>query len=370
MTKTAIKEISVVLRRFIGMDKRFVFAVVFIVATTLMSSTAEVWSNNKPLVMEYHSRWYFPAFAKYHPKVFGITDRLNVDYGAAKFKKARAIWPVSRWGPFTSDKSIARYPSPPSRQHWFGTDDRGRDIFARILYGFRYSLIYALLVTLLSSFLAVVIGGAMGYMGSWFDLIGQRVIEVLSSVPQLFLMLFLVTIIEPSLLMLGAVSSIFGWISTSYFIRGEALKCRKLDFVEAARASGASHAHIVRRHILPHVLTPLITFAPFMIVANISGLAVLDYLGFGLPPPTPSWGELLGQSQKYFGMAWWLAVFPALALFLTLLSFAFVGEGVRKILDPMQRSEMFDATLPEPMTEPVTEPVGKTAGGSREEKTA
>jgi microcin C transport system permease protein len=121
---------------------------------------------------------------------------------------------------------------------------------------------------------------------------------------------------------------------------------------------------------LPHVLTPLITFAPFMIVANISGLAVLDYLGFGLPPPTPSWGELLGQSQKYFGMAWWLAVFPALALFLTLLSFAFVGEGVRKILDPMQRSEMFDATLPEPMTEPVTEPVGKTAGGSREEKTA
>jgi microcin C transport system permease protein len=245
-----------------------------------------------------------------------------------------AIWPLVRWDPYESNKTVESYPSKPTSDNWLGTDDRGRDVLSRLLYGFRYSISYAMLVWGFCVFLAVTLGGLMGYAGGWVDLIGQRMVEILNTIPYLFLLIILVSIFQPSLLILVALTSIFGWMSLAAYVRGEFLKNRKMDFVEAARAQGAGHSRILFRHILPNSLVPVITFSPFIIANHIYGLAALDYLGFGLPPPTPSWGELLQQAFKYFTIAWWLAVFPSLALFCTLVLFSLVGEGVRNAFDP------------------------------------
>ncbi len=215
-----------------------------------------------------------------------------------------------------------------------GTDDSGRDVFSRILYGFRYSMVFALLVWLLSFAAGITIGGAMGYFGGRIDLFGQRVVEVLSTVPQFFLLIIIVSIFMPSMTLLVVLSSLFGWITISYYVRGEFLKNRKMDFVDAAKALGGSHARVIFKHILPNSMGPVLTFSPFVIASNVVALASLDYLGFGLPPPTPSWGELLNQAQKHFSIAWWLAVYPSLALFLTLVALSLVGDGIKDALDP------------------------------------
>jgi microcin C transport system permease protein len=174
----------------------------------------------------------------------------------------------------------------------------------------------------------------MGYAGGNIDLLGQRLVEVFSTVPQFFLLIIIISIFQPSLWMLIAISAVFGWIMISYYIRAEFLKLRKREFVEAARALGSSHSRLLFKHLLPNSMGPIITFSPFVIAGNIAALASLDFLGFGLPPPTPSWGELLAQAQKYFTVAWWLAVYPSLALFFTLVLFGLVGEGVRDAYDP------------------------------------
>ena len=167
----------------------------------------------------------------------------------------------------------------------------------------------------------------MGYFGGRIDFWGQRLVEILTSVPQFFLLLIIISIFRPNLFWLILVSCLFGWISISYYSRAEFLKNRKLEYVEAAKSIGVKRWKIITRHILPNSLTPLITFTPFVIATNITALASLDYLGFGLEIPTPSWGELLGQAQKNFTIAWWLAVYPALALFLTLTMLNLVGDG-------------------------------------------
>jgi microcin C transport system permease protein len=174
----------------------------------------------------------------------------------------------------------------------------------------------------------------MGFYGGKVDIIGQRVVEVLSTVPQLFLIIILVSMFESSVGLLAAIVIAFGWIGISYYIRAEFLKNRNREFVEAARSMGASDTRIFLRHILPNSLTPVITFAPFFIAAQFATLASLDYLGFGLPVPTPSWGEMLAQGQKYYSVAWWLAVYPSLCLFVTLYMLNLVGEGVRDAMDP------------------------------------
>ena len=174
----------------------------------------------------------------------------------------------------------------------------------------------------------------MGYLGGKVDLIGQRCVEVFSTIPQFFLLLILISIFTPNLFMLVVISSVFGWIGISYYVRAEFLKIRKREFVEAARSMGLSDGMIIFRHILPNSLTPVITLSPFVISTQIVALASLDYLGFGLPVPTPSWGELLAQAQKHFTVAWWLAVYPSAALFLTLTLLNLIGEGIRDAMDP------------------------------------
>lgn len=302
------------------------------------SFTAEFWANNKPLYLNYNGKSYYPVFVNYHPSELGLGENnVVVDWRDLQLDEEdgdAVIWPIVKWNPYESNQEVESYPSEPDSSNWFGTDDRGRDIFTRLLYGLRYSITYAVLVWLITFIVGTILGGIMGYFGGRTDFWGQRIVEVLSTVPQFFLLIIIISIFKPSLILLVFLSSIFGWISISYYIRGEYLKNRKKEYVEAARALGAGHGRIFFKHLLPNSFSPIITFSPFVIAGNITGLASLDYLGFGLTPPTPSWGELLNQAQKYFTEGWWLAVYPSLALFLTLTMLSLIGEGVRDAMDP------------------------------------
>lgn len=299
------------------------------------SATAEFWANSKPVMMYHNSQLYFPVVKDYHPTDFGRDDILVMNYRELDLGKSSwVVWPVIEWDPYESNKDVDTYPSKPSSKNLFGTDDRGRDILTRLLYGYRYCIAYAFLVWALTTVVGVAVGGIMGFYGGKVDIWGQRLVEILNSVPQFFLLLIIVSIFQPDLIWLVAISSIFGWIFISYYIRGEFLKNRKAEFVDAAKALGGSKMRIIVKHILPNSLGPVITFAPFLIAAHITGLASLDYLGFGLTPPTPSWGELLKQAQEHFSTSWWLALFPSLALFVTLLMLNMLGEGIRDAFDP------------------------------------
>ncbi|MGB0452391.1 MAG: ABC transporter permease subunit [Bacteriovoracaceae bacterium] len=310
-------------------------AVCLLIFMTVMSFIAPLLANSKPLYLSYQNKTYFPIFVDYAPKEFGITDILYVDYRELDYtENDTVIWPIIKWDPYESNKNVESYPAPPSSKNLLGTDDRGRDVLTRIIYGFKPSIIYAFSVWIITTVLGIIAGGIMGYFGGKVDLVGQRVVEVLSTVPQFFLLIILISIFTPSLLMLICVSCLFSWIGISYFVRGEFLKNRKREFVEAAKSMGASTPSIIFKHILPNSLNPVITFAPFAIAMNILGLASLDFLGFGLEVPTPSWGELISQAQKYYTIAWWLAVYPFIALFTTLTLLNLIGDGVRDAMDP------------------------------------
>ncbi len=321
-------------RRF-KKQRRAVFAAWLIVLVSLISLTAEFWANSKPIVMTFKGEIYFPVVKTYHPSLFGINGESVTDYRKLEFAGDDwAYWPIIHWDPMEHNAKLESYPSRPSRENWFGTDDRGRDVLTRLLYGFRYSMGYAALTWLCCSFVGMILGALMGYAGGWVDLIGQRIIEVMESMPQLLLLITIISIFQASLWLLILFTTIFGWIGVSLYFRAEFLKLRKREFIEAAHALGSSRSKVIFRHILPNSLTPWITMSPFMISSGISGLAALDFLGFGLPAPTPSWGELLDQAHKNFTIAWWLAAFPSAAIFLTLVMSNLIGEAVRDALDP------------------------------------
>ena len=302
---------------------------------TILSFAGEWISNSKPVYLQWNNRQYFPILVNYHPSEFDQTETLVTDYRRLDSGKVQKIlWPLNRWDPFEQNTLVEAYPSPPSSENWLGTDDRGRDIFARLLYGLRYSMGYAVLVWIFSVSLGSFLGGGMGYFGGWTDIVGQRVVEVLSTVPQFFLLIIIVSIFQPNLFWLVVLSSFFGWIPFSYYVRGEFLKLRKMEFIEAAKSIGASHLRILARHILPNGLGSVVSYSPFFIATSVVSLTALDFLGFGLPPPTPSWGELLNQAQKHFTTAWWLALFPSLALFASLVLLSLIGEAVREAFDP------------------------------------
>jgi microcin C transport system permease protein len=245
-----------------------------------------------------------------------------------------AIWPLIKWDPYSRNDKVDILPGAPSSSNWLGTDESGRDVASRLLYGYRYSFGYAVIVWFLSSIVGMIAGAVMGYKGGRTDLVGQRVIEVIECLPYLMILIILVSIFKPTLPLLGVLTVFFSWVGISVYFRAEFLKLRRQDFVEAARALGASKARVIFRHILPNSLSPWITMSPFVIAQNVVGLAALDFLGFGVPAPTPSWGELLNEALKNFRIAWWLAVYPSLALFIALTLFNMVGESVRDALDP------------------------------------
>jgi microcin C transport system permease protein len=321
--------------RIFKSNRRAVISLWALIIACFFSFTAEFWANSKPIILSYKGKIYFPFAKTYKVKEFGIEDTLEINYREIQLGDDDwAIWPIIKWDPLESNNEVEDFPSAPSKTNLMGTDDRGRDIFTRLLYGLRYSIIYAALVWFVTYFTGTILGGLMGYFGGRFDFYGQRIVEILSTVPQFFLLIILISIFKPSLFLLIMISSLFGWIGISYYIRGEFLKNRKKEFVEGAKAIGSNHFRIFFKHILPNSLGPIITFTPFVIAGNITSLASLDYLGFGLMPPTPSWGELLAQAQKNFTIGWWLALYPSLALFCTLTSLTMIGEGVRDAMDP------------------------------------
>lgn len=315
-------------------NKTAVLSVFFLLIITFFSFTANFWAASKPLVLKYNDQLYFPVIFNYHPSQFGDIQNQVMDYRNLELNEGDwAKWPVVRWGPYESNKKVDEYPSPPSDENWMGTDDRGRDVFARLLYGYRYSIGYAFGVWFLSYLIGAFLGALQGYLGGWADVVGSRFVELIEMTPQLLLLITVISIFEPSMLLLVVFSVLFDWTGIYHHMRAQFLQLRKREYVEAARALGASHFRIIAKHIFPNALTPLVTFSPFAIAANISGLALLDYLGLGLRAPTPSWGELMSQAQKYFTTAEWLVWWPSVALLLTMIALINIGLGIRDAFD-------------------------------------
>lgn len=318
-------------------SKTAMFSAIMLILLVFATFLSPFIANSRPILLKYNDSYYFPVIKDYTVDNFNITDSLDVDYRSLQLHPEKgdyALWPVIQWDPFESNSKVESYPSEPTQTNILGTDDRGRDVFTRVLYGFKYSITYAVAVWFISLSIGTILGGVMGFFGGKVDFIGQRIVEVLSTVPQFFLLIILVSIFTPSLFMLIVISCVFAWINISYYVRGEFLKNRNKEYVEAAHSLGASNWKVIFKHILPNSLTPIITFAPFTIAAEIVGLAALDYLGFGLQVPTPSWGELLAQAQRNYTIAWWLAFYPSLALFIVLTLLNLVGQGVRDAMDP------------------------------------
>ena len=233
----------------------------------------------------------------------------------------------------TFTKEDVRFPLKPVPGHPLGIDRAGRDVSARILYGLRTSITFGLVLVSCSMFIGTLIGAWQGFHGGWRDMVGQRLIEIWESLPFLYIVMLLGSVLGRSLVLLTVCYGVFNWVGMSYYMRAEFLRLRRQPFVESARCLGLSKRAIIFRHILPNALVPIITFAPFSLVGAVGALAALDFLGFGLPPPTPSWGEMLSQAQD-FPWAWWLVLYPSLALFLVMLLCVFIGEGVRAAFDP------------------------------------
>ncbi|MBC7371550.1 MAG: ABC transporter permease subunit [Bdellovibrionaceae bacterium] len=304
------------------------------VTLALLSFTGEFWANNAPHVMKYKGTIYYPLFKDYHPSLFGREDIQVTDYRALEFgPEDWAMWPLIQWTPYEANSFVDSYPAPPTRYNLMGTDDRGRDVLARLLYGFRYTFGYAVGVWFLSYLIGCAIGAAMGYAGGMTDLIGMRLIEIFESLPSLFILITLIALFNPGIGMLIIFSVLFGWTEITHYMRGQFLSLRKREFIEASRAVGAGHTRIIMKHLLPNALTPIITLTPFTIAANILGLSVLDYLGLGLRPPTPSWGELLEQGQNYFTTSDWLVWYPTAMLVLTLTLLININLAVRDAFD-------------------------------------
>lgn len=307
---------------------------------------ADLLSNDKPLVARYNGHWYVPIVHNVPETEFGgdfetPTDFLD-PFIVAQFKKKPgnfAIYPPNRYHHNTINY-FAKSPNPsgPSRDNWLGTDDRGRDIAARLLYGFRVSIGFALALTVIGVLLGVITGAVQGFYGGKTDLAFQRFIEIWGSMPELYLLIIFASVFNPSLGLLLVLLSLFGWMGLSDYVRAEFLRNRQLDYVRAARALGLSNWQIIWRHVLPNSLTPVVTFLPFRMSAAILALTSLDFLGLGVPPDTPSLGELLAQGKNNLD-AWWISLSTFLVLVVTLLLLTFMGDALRDALDPRKELE-------------------------------
>ncbi|MDP8238674.1 MAG: ABC transporter permease subunit [Candidatus Hatepunaea meridiana] len=326
--------------------KRGYYSFYIILVMYIASFFAPFIMSNKALIVKYEGETYFPVLKYHSGKEFGQDVFGEADYRALKLqlKQERqgnwVLMPLYPYGPYESLTDPTKEPpNPPSPQHLFGTDDRGRDVFVRLAYGFNISISFALVLIAVCYFVGICIGAALGYYGGWFDIVFQRIIEIWQAMPFLFIVIIISAIIQPNFSLLVGIAAFFGWMGMTYFMRGEFYREKAKDYVQAAVSMGASDRIVIFKHILPNALTPVISFAPFTIVGYIGFLVSLDYLGFGLPPPTPSWGELVSQGMGNI-FSWWLVLFPLGALFVTLLLVVFIGESVRNAFDPREYSRL------------------------------
>ena len=322
-------------RHRLGFASLVVFSVLFV-----LSLAAELLSNDKPLAVRYQGQWYFPVVQSLPETVFGGDFETPTDYLdpfiQQQFEREGnwALHAPNRYHHSTLDYfAPLPNPAPPTSRNWLGTDDRGRDVLARLLYGFRVSILFALALTAIGVVLGIVTGAIQGFFVGKTDLVFQRFIEIWSAMPELYLLIIFSAVFEPSVALLLLLLSLFGWMGLSDYVRAEFLRNRQLDYVKSARALGLSHGTIIWRHVLPNSMTPVVTFLPFRMSGAILALTSLDFLGLGVPPGTPSLGELLAQGKNNID-AWWISLSTFAVLVVTLLLLTFMGDALRDALDP------------------------------------
>ena len=312
----------------------WVFSFLFIITLG-----AEFIANDKPIFLKYKNEIYMPVFNSYAETTFGGHFESEADYRDEYVQElinsdGYMIWPLIRYSYHTVKlDSEEAFPSAPSLNNLLGTDDQGRDVMARIIYGFRISILFGLILTIFSSIIGVAAGAAQGYYGGYIDLFGQRFIEIWSGLPTLYLLMILANYVEPSFWWLLGLLLLFSWTALVGVVRAEFLRARNFEYVKAARALGQSDFNIMKKHILPNALIATVTFMPFILSGSITTLTSLDFLGFGLPAGSPSLGELLAQGKANLQAPWLgLSAFFILSLLLSLL--VFIGEGFRDAMDP------------------------------------
>lgn len=300
---------------------------------------AEVISNDKPLVVYFDGDFYAPILNTYTETEFGGDFETEADYRDSYIQelineKGWMVWPLIRYSYKTINYDLpVPAPAPPSTENWLGTDDQGRDVLARLIYGFRISILFALTLTLLSTVVGVIVGATQGYYGGKVDLVGQRLIEIWSGLPVLYLLIILSSFVQPSFWWLLGIMLLFSWMGLVDVVRAEFLRARNFEYVRAARALGLSNRGIMFKHMLPNAMVATLTFMPFILTGAIGGLTSLDFLGFGMPLGSPSLGELIAQGKSNLHAPWLgISAFVVLSLMLTLL--VFIGEAVRDAFDP------------------------------------
>ncbi len=349
--------------RTFAANRRAVWSLWLFVILSVLTLFSEFIANDRPLLVSYKGEVLFPVVVDYPETKFGgflaqtiyrdpfIADEINAN--------GWMVWPPIRYGDGTVDESLgtsapaapwwmlgeearcSRYPmgveDPGCKDlgnlHWLGTDDQGRDVVARLLYGFRISVIFGLLLTVASSFIGVIVGAVQGFFGGWVDLIGQRLLDIWGSMPTLYVLLIVSSVLVPGFWVLLFILIIFSWTSLVGIVRAEFLRARNLEYVAAARALGLSNTKIMLRHLLPNAMVATLTFMPFIAGGSVSTLTSLDFLGLGLPAGYPSLGELLNQGKEYI-FAPWLSLTSFLVIATILVLFVFIGEGVRDAFDP------------------------------------
>ena len=325
-------------------DRRGYFSLIIFSILFILSLVSELISNDRPLIARYDGQILFPIAKDYSEKAFGGDFDSPADYLDPFIRQqlARdgnwALYPLNHYRHDTLNYfAKSPNPAPPSTDNWLGTDDRGRDVFARLLYGFRVSILFGLALTITGTILGVITGAVQGYFAGRTDLFFQRFMEIWGSMPELYLLIIFASIFEPSILLLLLLLSLFGWMGLSDYVRADFLRNRNLDYVQAARALGLSNGQIIWRHVLPNSLTPVVTFLPFRMSGAILALTSLDFLGLGVPPSMPSLGELLAQGKNNLD-AWWIALSTFMVLTITLLLLTNIGDALRNSLDVRRKA--------------------------------
>jgi len=325
-------------------NRRGYWSLVIFCALFAISLMAELISNDKPLLARYNGQLLVPIVSNYSEKVFGGDFDSPADYLDPFIREQLnkpgnwAIYPLNHYR-FDTLNYFAQSPNPapPSGENWLGTDDRGRDVFARLLYGFRISILFGLALTVTGVLLGMLTGAIQGYFAGRTDLVFQRFMEIWGSMPELYLLIIFSSIFEPSIGLLLVLLSLFGWMGLSDYVRADFLRNRNLEYVQAARALGLSSGQIIWRHVLPNSMTPVVTFLPFRMSASILALTSLDFLGLGVPPSTPSLGELLAQGKNNLD-AWWIALSTFMVLTVALLLLTNIGDALRNALDVRRKA--------------------------------